>query len=204
MGGPRVQKEEVSTQATPLAENFLKVLQGQLDEGAFGTGVTGAQRESGTALRQFISSLQSNIGAPGTPSAGAQRLIGGLETQSRARTERSAGDLRESQGILGARFGSSLTQGEALLRTEADANLDQLIGSILEQSRQFDEGIRLQNQELLLGGISQLFGQGQANIEPFREALRLGVQPEETIVSPSTGTQLITAGTGILDAFIPG
>lgn len=199
--GPGVETEEVASQATPLAENYLKLLQGQLDQGAFGTGVSGLQRESGTALRQFISSLQGNIGTPGTLSTGAQRLIGGLEKGSQARTKRSVADLREQSGIVGNRFGSSLAQGEGLLRSEADASLDQLIGNIMEQARQFDEGTRLQTQELLLGGISQLFGQGTENIKPFQQALQLGVFPEELIVSPSPATQIVTGATGLLGAF---
>ena len=58
MGGPRVDQVQPASQATPLAEDFLKILQGQLSSGAFGTGVGPLQREAGTALRQFITALQ--------------------------------------------------------------------------------------------------------------------------------------------------
>lgn len=193
MGGPNVQREEQVSQATPLAENFLEILQGQLSSGAFGTGVGPLQREAGTALRQFITSLQG----PGGVSAGSARLIEGLEATSQARTERSAADLREQGGITGARFGTSLASGEALLRSEAGASLDQLIGGIQEQGRQFDVG-------LLLQSIGQLFGQGQANLQPFQQFSALGILPEELIVSPSTTTQVITGATGVLEAITPG
>jgi hypothetical protein len=184
--GPGVQKEEVTSQATPLAEDFLKVLQGQLSSDAFGTGVGPLQRESGTALRQFISALQ---GGQGGQSEGLTKLIGGLE----ARTERSVGDLREQSGILGQRFGSSLAQGEGVLRSEADAQ----IGALQEQGRQFDT-------TALFQAIQGLFGQGEANIDPFRQFASLGIMPEEIIVSPSTATQVVAGVTGLVDAAIPG
>ncbi len=193
MGGPNVQKEEVTSQATPLAEDFLKILQGQLGEGAFGTGVGPLQREAGTALRQFISGLQGQGGV----SAGADRLIGGIEERGEARIERGAADLREQGGILGQRFGSSLAQGEALFRSEAGAELDRTVGGIQQQQEQFDS-----NQ--LLAAISALFGFGERNVATVGQAAGLGIFPEEIIVSPSTGTQIISAGTGILDAVTPG
>ncbi len=193
MGGPNIESEEVTSQATPLAEDFLSILQGQLSSGAFGTGVGPLQREAGTALRQFIQSLRGQGGV----SEGSARLIGGLESASQARTERGVADLREQGGILGTRFGSSLAQGEALLRSESGAALDQLIGGIQEQGRQFDIG-------LLLQSIGQLFGQGQANIQPFQQFAELGIFPEEIIVSPSTGTQIVTGATGLLGAAAPG
>jgi len=159
MGGPNVQSEEVTSQATPLAENFLKILQGNLSSEAFGTGVGPLQRESGTALRQFISALQGGRSGPGfvgsgerpgfagvgeTPTVdrgGLDRLIAGLEESSGLRTERSAADLREQGGITGTRFGSSLAQGEGLLRAESGAALDQLIGGLQERGREFDVGL---------------------------------------------------------------
>ena len=61
MGGPRIDKVERTSQATPLAEDFLKFLQGQLSEGAFGIGVGPLQREAGTAIQQFVTSLQGQV-----------------------------------------------------------------------------------------------------------------------------------------------
>ena len=192
MGGPKIDKVQPGSQATPLAEDFLKILQGQLSSGAFGTGVGPLQQEAGTAIRQFIKSLQGSGGI----SEGSARLIEGLEAGSEARTERGAADLREQGGILGTRFGSSLAQGEALFRSESNASLDQLIGGIQEQGRQFDIGALLQ-------GISQLFSQGESNLRPFEQFAGLGILPEEIIVSPSTGTQIVTGVTGLLGAAAP-
>lgn len=209
--GPNVQKEEVGSQATPLAEDFLKILQGELST-SFGTGVGPSQRESGTALRQFIQTLQGDVTGGGTAgigdTTGSQRLIKGLEVGSQARTARSVGDLREQSGILNQRFGSSLAQGEALLRSEADASLDQLIGGIQEGQRQFDVGaeqtdeqIRQGSQQLLLQSIQGLFGQGQASLDFFRQLTSLGIFPEELIVSPSIEGQLLSGGIDIAASF---
>ncbi len=192
--GPDVQQVDVGSQATPLAEDFLAVLQGQLSSDAFGTGVGPLQREAGTALRQFIESLQSGQGGV---SAGSEKLIAGLTAGSEARTERGVGDLREQGGITGQRFGSSLATGEALLRSESSASLDQLIGGIMESGRQFDT-------DLLLQSIAQLFGQGQANIDPFMQFAGMGIFPDETIVSPSTFTQIADAAAGFADPIAQG
>lgn len=193
MGGPNVETVQPTSQATPLTEDFLKLLQGQLSSGAFGTGVGPRQREAGTALRQFIQSLQGVGGG----SEGLNQLISGIETSGAARIERGAADLREQGGILGQRFGSSLAQGEALFRSEAGAELDQTIGGLREQGRQFDTAALFQ-------AIQGLFAQGQGNLEPFQQFSALGILPEEVIVSPSTATQVVTGTTGILDAVIPG
>jgi len=190
MPGPKIQKSPVASQATPLAEDFLKMLQGQLSSDAFGTGVGPLQRESGTALRQFVSALQNGNGGV---SEGSAKLIQGLEASGGARIERGAADLREQGGITGNRFGSSLAQGEALFRSEANAELDQTIGGIQEQGRQFDSG-------QLLEAISQLFGQGQANTDTIGNFAQLGINPEETIISPSKTTQVVTGLTGLVNA----
>ena len=192
MGGPRREFEEQKSQATPLAEDYLKKLQGQLSSSAFGTGVGPLQQEAGTALRQFITSLQGQGGV----SEGAQRLISGLTAESERRTEQGAANLREQHGIAGQRFGTTLSQGESAFRSQAGAELDQLIGGIQEGSRQFDAN-------KLLASIGQLFGQGQANIQPFSDIAALGIAPEHMIVSPSTGTQIVSGITGLIDAASP-
>jgi hypothetical protein len=189
MGGPRKEFEEQRSQATPMAADWLKKLQGQLSSSAFGTGVGPLQQEAGTALRQFITSLQGQGGV----SEGAQRLISGLTQESQQRTKQGAADIREQHGIFGQRFGSTLGQGEAAFRSQAGAELDQLIGGIQMGERQFDS-----NQ--LLASIGQLFGQGQANIQPFGDMAALGIAPEHMIVSPSTGAQVVTGVTGLIEA----
>jgi hypothetical protein len=62
-----------------------------------------------------------------------------------------------------------------------------------EQGRQFDT-------TALFQAIQGLFGQGERNIDPFRQFAALGIMPEEIIVSPSAATQVITGLTGLVDA----
>ena len=185
--GPNVETVQPESQATPFGEDFLKILRGELST-AFGTGVGPNQREAGTALRQFIQSLQGSGGG----SEGLNQLISGIETSGAARIERGAADLREQGGILGQRFGSSLAQGEGLFRAEAGAKLDQTIGGLREQGRQFD-------QTALFEAIQGLFGQGQASLDFLGQFAKLGILPEEIIVSPSTTTQVVTGVTGAVD-----
>ena len=191
MGGPRKEFEEQKSQATPLAEDYLALLQGQLSSDAFGTGVGPLQQQAGTAISQFVKSLQGQ--APGELSSSAQQMIRGLTDAFGQRTEQGAANLREQHGIAGQRFGSSLAQGEAAFRSQADAELNQLIGGIGERAREFDS-----NQ--LLASIGQLFSQGQENVRPFGDMAALGIAPEHMIVSPSTGTQIVSGVTGLVDA----
>ncbi len=191
MGGPKITKVQGESQATPLAEDFLKLLEGQLAEGSFGTGVGPLQREAGTAIRQFITSLQ---GQGGGPSEGLSRLIEGVEAGSKRRTEEGALNQREAFGITGSRFGTSLALGEGRLRAEAGEGLDRTIGGLLEQGRQFDT-------TALFQAIQQLFGQGEANIAPFRQFAGLGILPEEIIASPGFLDQLLSGAISGAAAF---
>ena len=127
-------------------------------------------------------------------------MISGIEERGEARIERGAADLREQGGILGQRFGTSLSSGEALFRTEAGAELDRTVGGIQLQERQFD-------QQALFQAISQLFDFGESNVNTIGQFAGLGILPEEIIVSPSTTTQIVTGVTGLIDAasgFVPG
>ena len=114
-------------------------------------GESGQQTKGASNINRLISSLFG--GAEGGPSTGNERLIEGLTKGSKARTGRSVADLREQSGILGNRFGTSLASGEALLRSEADAELDRTIGSLLEGGRQFDT-------DQLTTAVTEQFGQG--------------------------------------------
>ncbi len=183
MSGPDITRVEGKNQATDFGTNFIKFLQGQMDEGAFGTGVGPLQREAGTAARQFVNSQQSSVA--GGPSQSLQRLLGGIEAGSLRRTEESAGNLREAFGITGNRFGSALALGEGRLRAEAGEGLDRTLGQLGEQGRQFDINA-------LLEGIAQLFSQGQANTSTFERFASLGILPDEIIAQPGIGDQLIS------------
>ena len=185
MGGPKITKVEQTSQATPLAEDFLKILQGQIDEGSFGTGVGPLQRDAGSAIRQFVTSLQGNVEGGG--SERLQRLLSGVEAGSLRRTEEGAGNLREQFGITGSRFGTPLALGEARFRAESGEGLDRTLGALGEQGRQFDIG-------QLLQGIAQLFNQGQANTDLFARFAALGILPEEIIAQPGIFDQLVSGG----------
>ena len=180
MTGPDIEQVDVESQATPLSQDILAQLQGALAQGGLGTGVGELQRGAGTAIQQFVTALQG----VGGRSEGLDRLITGLEAGSERRTNTQAANQREAFGIAGSRFGTPLASGEALLRSEAATGLDQTIGGLLEQGRQFDTNA-------LLAGIQQMFGQGQANVAQFTGILPLGVQPQETIVSPGLGSQIV-------------
>ncbi len=212
MTGPSIENVERSSQATPLAEDFLKVLQGQLAEGAFGTGVGPLQREAGTAIRQTVSSLQGRSAVDTASQFGTEgdRLISGLETGSARRTARSSADLTELFGAAGAgRFGTAITQGQARLQGDANASLDELIGQILlgqqagrQGARQFDVQANQAGDSQLIQAIAQLFNQGQGNIAPFQQLSLAGILPEEVIASPGIIDQLISGGLQAGSAFL--
>ena len=152
----------------------------------------GQQTQGKGNINKLISSLFG--GTEGGPSRGNERLIRGLESRSKSRTDRSAADLREQGGIFGTRFGTSLATGDALLRSEADASLDQTIGALLEQGRQFDTA---QLQE----AIDKQFGQGTSlrdqdfrNLQTSQENRFRGRDQRSDVLS-----RLFGAGTTLRD-----
>lgn len=76
-----------TSQATGFSEDFIKIFEGLLSGGALGTGAPGLQRESGTAIRQFVES-------------------GGFTPAIELGVERGIGQVREGQGARGTRFGT--------------------------------------------------------------------------------------------------
>lgn len=182
--GPRIDKEERRSQATPLAEDVLAQLQGQLAAGAFGSGVGPLQREAGTAIRQYLASLFSRQSGEG---------LEAFRARGEAATERSAAELREGFGAFGSRFGSQVQRGETDLRREA--LLDQ--AALEEQQRNIID-------QLIAGAIPQMFAQGQANIQPFLQLAAMGILPEEIIASPGVGQQLLGGALAAGGAFLGG
>ena len=162
-------RQEVTSQATPLAQDILKLLQGQLSEGAFGTGVGPLQREAGTASRQFVES--------GGGQFDLSPLFKALEEGQGRRTEKAVGNLREGFGITGQRFGSALATGEAELRTGMGTNLEARMADITRQ----EFGAQ---QNRLLQGISQMFWIGQGNIQPFMQLAAMGINPDVFTENP--------------------
>lgn len=192
--GPNIQSVERTSQATPFAADFLKLLQGQLST-AQGVPTGTAGSTPGQSAQQYTN-FQQRLGGINTAGNFADEtpaLIAALTARSNATTDRNAAALREGHGALGNRFGSSLTRGEGLLRSEAGLNLDQLIAGVmldrsnaLQQARQFDT---------------------MANIEsvaPFFNMAGLGIIPNEIIASPGVGQQLLSAGIDGLAAYLSG
>jgi len=182
--GPRVQREEQRSQATPLGNDFLKILQGQIAEGSFGQGAGPLQRHAGTALEQYLNSIQERVSS-GQDSNQTSQLISSLTKGSETRTNRQAADLREGFGAAGNRFGSAGALGEARLRGDVASNLDQTIGGIRTNQAQFDAG-------QLLNTINLLQNLGQGNVDLFSRFAQMGILPEELIVSPGIGDQILS------------
>lgn len=200
--GTKIKSVERGSQATPLAEDIIKMLQGELSEGAFGTGVGPLQRGAGTSIQQFMAELDKR--APVDTAEGARtdltQLISDLENISARNVGRQAGDLRESMGIAGSRYGTTLAKGEGMMRGGAAMDLSALIGNIMreenarvQQARQFDVGAQLGMDQLLLGAIGQMFGMGTQAQQPFMQMGEMGVEPEEITATPNPWMQLLTA-----------
>lgn len=211
--GPKVQSVDQTNRATPLAEDFLKILQGQIDEGAFGTGVGPLQREAGTSAKQFVNSMQ---GAPDVNTAGkvgdySKRLIDSTTELSNRQTNRGAADLREAFGAAGTRYGSSLATGEGRYRADANMDLGNIIAQILtsqgdrEQSaRQFDVNANQNKNAQFMNALSQLFGMGEANTAPFLGISQQGILNPETIVSDSLASTLLKGGLNTASSYLEG
>lgn len=217
--GPNIKSVDKSNAATPVSGDILKILQGQLDEGAFGTGVGPLQRQAGTGIQQYVKSLQTRAGqGVNTESKvmdNTSKLIEAVTNRSRMNENKSAGDLREAFGAAGTRYGTSLARGEGTLRAESGANLDQMIASILtdqgarqQSAREFDvnanEAAGVNHNNQLMSALNAMFGQGEANTNPFFSFADKGILDPEVIASPSTGSQLLGAFSSIFGNYLAG
>lgn len=176
--GPKVKTVQQSNIATPVAEDIVRMIQGNLDQGAFDLGSGPQQRRAGTALDSFVANLESRLNAG--PSG-----MSALEQRAESRTNRQAGDLRESMGDGGNRYSSALGNSEALLRATA---LEDLNVADIEQQKM--------DMSMLLEGINQIFTHSNRRREMDLGALvsfmQAGTINPETIVSPGLGQQLIS------------
>lgn len=192
--GPQTKPVERRSQATPFAEEFLKQLMGELTQSK-GAQTTGPMQRTGVGSgpqQTFTSRLGGVDTASGVADHSTQ-LIDALQSRSQATSQRNAAELREGFSLMGNRVGSSLARGEALQRSEEKLNLDQLIAQVLTdqgarktQASQFDAAQNAQ--------ITQMFA-GLAG---------LGIIPEELIVSPGIGSQLLSAAANIGSAYVSG
>lgn len=182
--GPNIKKVDQSSQATPFAEDFLKLLQGQIS-GMLTPGAGPLQGQGiGTSPQQYDNSIARRIGGVDTAS-GVQdftpQLIESVTAKSNLNTDRNAAQVRESLGAGGSRLGTSLAKVEGRTRNEAGVDLSQLIAQILmgqnqqvTQARQFDVQA---NQQALA---------------PFVNLASQGILPQEIIASPGIGSQILS------------
>ncbi|MHC4315807.1 MAG: hypothetical protein ACYSW3_25470 [Planctomycetota bacterium] len=152
------------SQATPLAEDILGLMRGRIGAGGLGP-LTALQGLAGQSLANFIPLLESG---QQTDALRAQ-----MEAIQRQETGAQVGDLRESFGIAGSRFGTPLALGEAGLRSQLGVGFGE------QQARILQEQQNIQNQQLLqaigLGG--QLSAQ---QIAPFMQLGGMGILPTQT------------------------
>lgn len=182
--GPQIENVTRESQATPLAEDVLQSLRGQLAEGSFGQGVGPLQRQGSNAVSQYLNHLQ------GVAAGGSTPLIDALTRLHGRQTERGAANVKEQMGVAGAAAGSSLADALSLYQAEQDAAFDVTAANSL-----------MQQEQMLLNAANMLFDMGQLNIQPFLQMAQLGIIPEEIVASPGLGSQLLTAGANTLGAY---
>lgn len=175
-------RQEVRSQATPLADDVLSVLRGQLHSGGFGSGLGPISREAGTSARQFVTAGVGGRG--GVEGFDVSPLLAQLEEIQNRRTNEQVGDLRETFGITGNRFGTPLAVGEARLRSGLEADFGAQIGELLRQTFESQQQRRLAAQSQQLQGIDLLSRIGQQNIAPFIQLAALGINPDVFTENP--------------------
>ena len=186
--GPDIKRVQPKSQATPFAEDFMKVLEGYISTAFSNNGPM--QRESGSSPRQYLQSVMG-INTAGDLRNDSDRVIGGIQKGHNMRVDRGASQIREQFGGAGHRISSSLAAKEGQFRNEAGINLEELIGQVLlnqsaqeQAARQFDV---------------------QANISAFAPLFQmasLGIMPEEIIATPGVGSQILTGITGGLSNYL--
>jgi hypothetical protein len=186
--GPKRQTVQPRSQASPLADDILKRFQGMLDEGAFGTGVGPLQRSAGKAAEQFVNSGPTVAGSK----FNLDELVSGLTAINKRQTDTSVGDLRESFGALGSRYGTPLAVGESNVRAQGNEQLLTNINQAYLQADQSDQNRR----QIDLAGIQTLAGIGTQSINPFLQLGSQGILPEETTVSANPWLQFGSALVG--------
>ena len=196
-------RQEVTSQATPLSGDILEILRGQLSSGNLGLGVGPLGREAGTAARQFVSSGVGGRG--GTEGFDLSPLLKQLEEIQNRRVGEQTGDLRESFGITGQRFGTALQKGEGNLRGRLEDDFLANIGNLLRQSFESQQQRTLFGQGQQLQGINLLGNIGQQNLAPFLNLAALGINPDIFTENPfvtggKLGAELIGAVSGVKGA----
>lgn len=182
------------SQATPLAEDVLGLLQGQVAQLAQGGFATDLQRQAGTAIQQFLGAQQ------GGPMGMSNPLIQSLDKVFQQNLASTAAQGTEQFSGMGLRGSSGAGVGIGRALGEQSNQQDALLQGIIREQ----ENLRQQN--LLQGGQALQ----QFDINQLASALGLapaGIFGEQTIVKPGMfqqALQAITGAAGGASSLIPG
>lgn len=193
--GPDVQT--IDNAATPVSGNFIQQLEGALNANSLGAGIGDLGQGAEAAITRFVSTGLDRMASGSGVDQGTQQLADALTNRSNTNTNRQAADLREGFGATGTRFGSSLSDSEALLRGEAQQGLDIAIGELLTEAANRETA----TMGLLLSAIQEMSRQSQSNLNPFLALTQIGQAPVENVVSPGLGDQLLAGGLQIGGSF---
>lgn len=195
--GTNTEHIERGSQATPLAEDVLKQLQGELSQGAFGHGVGPAQRNSTDWLTSLLTSMTGERGQGGIDPTGFLDALGKRNTEF---VDRQATDLGDTLGP-GTRFGSQTLQAATDLRRGAASDYNVTSAQSMLDAGKFNAQFGLAQDQALMAGMGQLFDQGTGAINPFLQMAQMGILPEEITQSPNWTAQLLNAGTKAAAAY---
>ena len=223
--GPRVQTREQRSQATPLADDVLRMIRGQLASGRAGSGFSPLQQQAGTAIQQYINSGGINampvVRDIGPAGADFGRMVSALETVQNRRVDEQAANLREQAGAAGTRYGTTLGAAEGAFRRDAQADFNVTLEQLavaLDEARRADETLGIQrdlslgqlqqsaeqfNQQRMLEAITTMFGMGQQNMAPIFALAQMGILPEHLMVSPGVGSQILSGIMSGASAMLP-
>jgi hypothetical protein len=207
---PNVQTRAQNSQASPLANDVLKMIQGQISGGTMGGGFSPLERQAGTAIQQVVNSGMSNtvpvVRDIGPAGANFGKMIADLEAVHGRNVNRGAADMREQAGIAGTRYGSTLATGEGRFRAGANQDFNVQAGQMamaLDEARRADTQVGIQRdvaagqlaqgqQDELLRSIMAMFQMGQGAMAPIFQMAGAGILPEHLMVSPGMGPQLLS------------
>lgn len=191
---PKTEKVQPESQASPLAEDVLSLLQGQVAQLGQGGFATPLQQQAGTAIQQFLGAQQ------GGPIGMDNPLIQSLNDVFQQNLATTGAQGREQFGGMGLRGSSSAGLGIGRALGEQSNQQDAMLQGIIREQ----ENLRQQN--LLQGGQAlQAF-----DINQLASALGLapaGIFGEQIIQSPSTFQQITQGLSGLAggaSALIPG
>ena len=169
---PEVEGFQPKSQATPLSGDILSMLRGLMSGGQFGEPIGPGQQAAAGGIQDFISARE-------TPDQFLE-LMGPLRESFNRETGRIQAQQKETFGGLGNRFSTSLARETGRVGRERGTDLDAMISQMFLQ----DQGSLLQAL-----GMQQQFGQ-QAT-QPFFDCAKLGIVPEEPVVTDSPWTTLL-------------